>query len=59
LLDDFAADLVDTEEIKDYFHALCRHGAYTVVELTGAKAGLIYTGRTFVLDQGKIQEEQK
>jgi ABC-type ATPase involved in cell division len=59
LLDDFAADLsvTDAEEIKAMLHAVCCYGAYTVVELTGADAGLICHDRTLTLDHGKLQEE--
>lgn len=59
LLDDFAADLsvADSEEIKATLYALCRYGTYTVVDLTGAGAGLICHNRTLTLDHGKLQEE--
>jgi ABC-type ATPase involved in cell division len=59
LLDDFTADLsvADAEEIKAMMHAVVRYGAYTVVELTGADAGLICHDRTLTLDHGKLQEE--
>lgn len=58
LLDDFAAELAETEDIKGILHALCRYGAYTVIELTGGSQSLICMDRWMKLDHGKLQEEQ-
>jgi ABC-type lipoprotein export system ATPase subunit len=53
LLDDFAADLAETEEIKRTLHALCCYDSYTVVEITGAVQCLICADRTIKLDPRK------
>lgn len=59
LLDDFAADIVETDEIAGTLHALCNYGEYTIIELTSIPKGLICQGRLILIDHGKIQEEQK
>ena len=59
LLDDFATDLTEADEISGTLRAVCRYGEHTVVELTGASKGLICTKRDFILEHGKIQEERK
>jgi ABC-type lipoprotein export system ATPase subunit len=58
LLDDFAAGIIETEDIAGILHALCHYGDYTVVEFTGAAEGLICRERVVKLDHGKIQEER-
>ncbi len=57
LLDDFGAELADTDELAGILHALCRFESITVVELTSAKKGLICGDRELTLGRGKIQEE--
>jgi putative ABC transport system ATP-binding protein len=59
LLDDFASDITETGEIAETLRTVCRCGDHTVVELTGASKGLIYTERYVILEHGKILEEQK
>jgi len=58
LLDDFATDITETDEIIGILHAICRFGNHTVVELTGASKGLLCQ-RDIILEHGKIQEERK
>ena len=59
LLDDFATDLTEADEIAGTLRTVCRYGKHAVMELTGVSKGLICTERDFILEHGKIQEERK
>lgn len=57
ILDDFAAELEQTDEITGILLAICQYSNMTILELTGRAEGLICADRTFRLEHGKIQED--